>query len=145
MKLHQILLLSLLTLINKPNTTPHNNQITKIQEISLFLDSINAKYKTIILKQIILESNNLSSNLVKSNNNLLGMKHPTQRLTLSTHKSNGFATYKNWKHSVIDHSIWILTYCKHCNSEQDLLNLLQKQYAKDPLYIQKLNKITIPQ
>ena len=53
-----------------------------------------------------LESNFGESNVAKKYNNLFGMDHPRIRKTLSLYPSGRFATFKNWKCSILDRILW---------------------------------------
>ena len=68
-------------------------------------DSNQAKY---ILAQSAHETANFTSSIFKSNNNLFGMKHAGQRLSLG--EKNGYADYKDIQTSVLDYAVY---YAKH--------------------------------
>lgn len=53
-----------------------------------------------------IESDFGKSNVAKKYNNLFGMDHPRRRKTLSLYSSGRFATFKNWKCSILDMALW---------------------------------------
>ena len=58
------------------------------------------------MRQILLESAHLKSNIAKENNNILGMKLPKQRSTLAIGESNNFAIFNSWQECIIDFRMW---------------------------------------
>lgn len=62
----------------------------------------------VFFHQVLIESGNLTSNVCRLNNNIKGMRHPTQRFTYSIKDKNGYATYKSWVYSVADYRLWQL-------------------------------------
>lgn len=63
-------------------------------------------FPEIIKSNCQIESGFGKSDVAKKYNNLFGMDHPNVRKSLSTHKSGRFATFKNWKCSVLDRVLW---------------------------------------
>lgn len=89
-----------------------------------------------------LESGNLKSNLTKSNNNLLGMKNPGNRVNVSLGSRNGHAFYTDWKMSLIDMALWQARYVNPKKlTREEFLKYLQENYAKDAHYIEELKKL----
>lgn len=104
------------------------------------IKEMNFEHKDIVYAQCILESGNFTSPVFKHNNNIIGMKKSTSRVT--THKGSqlNHAFYSNWQSSLIDYGIWQSTYARNLTREQYLM-LLDKIYAKDEQYSKKLLKI----
>ena len=111
-----------------------------ICEVEEFLKANNVEHHEIVLAQIILESGKLTSNLTKTNNNLLGMKYPRQRPTTALKEKNGFAYYQDWKHCIFDYMIWQSRYAKKL-TEDEYFNKLSNDYARDESYVNKLKKL----
>lgn len=57
--------------------------------------------------QMALETAYGTSNLVKTNCNFFGMKHPAYRISLSCGSINGHALYKCAYHSFFDYLLWL--------------------------------------
>ena len=63
-------------------------------------------YPDLIKSCCEIESSFGQSNVARQYNNLFGMDHPSQRQTLSLYRSGRFATFKNWKTSILDRVLW---------------------------------------
>lgn len=105
-----------------------------------FINKLNLDHKDIVYSQAVLESGNFNSKLFRETNNLFGMKVPSVRNNLSEGSQNGYQVYYSWKHSVLDYALWQSTYM-HGKSRREYLEYLGRNYAEDPEYINKLNKI----
>lgn len=149
------ILIMLLTLAYFREPKVENNIIYKItvqnkgenkddlqREIVLsFIKKINIKFPEVVLAQCILESANFKSRLYKSNNNLLGMKHPKQRPTMSLGQKNGYANFDSWKNCIIDYAIWQSKFARGIRNEKDYLEYLAGVYASDKNYKIKLSSL----
>jgi hypothetical protein len=110
--------------------------------------------------QIRLESANLSSFLFKRTNNMLGMRYPyvrsttaigiylpdkdsivygTQKELLKYRKVLSYAVYANWKDAIADYKLWQE---ETFNVEKRYMDFLKKNYAEDPMYIQKIQDMS---
>lgn len=87
-------------------------------------------YPDVIKSCCQIESNFGQSNVAKNYNNLFGMDHPTVRKTLSIKCSGGrFATFKNWKCSVLDRVLWdFATFSKHIPTKEEYYNKIITKY-----------------
>lgn len=103
---------------------------------------IGIKFPEIVFKQALLETGYFKSKLFRHNNNLFGMKHPRNRITISRGNLNGYAYYSSWKESVIDYGLW-QRYNFTDGTEVDYYNLLKNVYAEDNKYIYKLRNLDI--
>ena len=83
-----------------------------------------------------IESGFGSSSVARRYNNLFGMDHPARRQTLSTHPSGRFATFKNWKCSVLDMALWDrATFGKHVPSKDEYRRKIGTKYnTENPKY-----------
>lgn len=118
----------------------------KVTPIVILLDSIHQEiinlellYPEIVYQQVLHESNNLTSSLFISNNNLFGMKVSGNRATTSNKIIKGFKWYKNWRESLLDYALYQMAFCR-VSTKEAYYNLLQKSYASDSMYLQKLKK-----
>ena len=108
------------------------------QELLDYMEMLGVKHKNIVLKQILLETGNLTSDIYKENNNLFGMKEAHQRITTSIGTNRGHAYYTNWKSSIIDYLLWQRRYFKG----GDYYEFLESYgYAQSEDYIEKLKEI----
>lgn len=121
------------------NIETNEDSIT-ICMVEQLLKNNNMEHWEIVLAQIILESGRLTSNLSKTNNNLLGMKHPRQRPTTSLEERNGYAYYSDWQSCVFDYMIWQSRYAKKLSVEE-YYQKLEDSYAEDKEYVNKLKEI----
>jgi hypothetical protein len=94
------------------------------------------------MNQCKLESSNFTSKIALSNNNILGMKHLSQRPNLSERKKNGYAYYKNWQFCLIDYAIWQSRYdSKYKDDEDSYILFLGRIYGEDSSYVNKINSM----
>lgn len=110
---------------------------------SLLIDRIldlNIKYPHIVLAQALQESSNYTSDIFFENHNLFGMKNSTQRPTTAIGKHRGHALYKNWEDSVLDYAFYQTAYLRHIKSEREYLSYLNKHYASDSIYDNKISR-----
>lgn len=104
------------------------------------IKEFDIQHPYIVLAQMNIESGNYQSNLANSNNNYFGMRHPTQRLTVSLGNKNGYARYRNWAYSILDYALWQRRYTWNL-TEEEYLTKLSSTYAEDPNYTAKVKNI----
>lgn len=108
------------------------------EELLDYMEMLGVKHKKIVLKQVLLETGNLTSDIYKENNNLFGMKEAHQRQTTALGTNRGHAYYVNWKSSIIDYLLWQRKYFKG----GDYYEFLEGYgYAQSENYIDKLKEI----
>lgn len=71
-----------------------------------YLDLKNIENKTIVLRQVILESGWLKSTLTIKHNNLLGMRFARVRETTAIGEAMHHAEYDHWTDSIKDYILW---------------------------------------
>jgi uncharacterized FlgJ-related protein len=110
-----------------------NDTIQKmnLKVVDSYIESLPFKNKTLIKKQYRIESSYLKSNLVKTNNNLFGMKASSRKHTYKNIK-NGYANYSTWQMSVLDRLMYEI-----------YVGTSLKGYAEDVRYFEKLNDIKL--
>jgi uncharacterized FlgJ-related protein len=112
-----------------------------------------------VFAQMMLESGNLSSFLLKKSNNMLGMRYPAKRNTtacgiylpaqdtiiMGTQEElrklaaqNNYAVYASWQDAVADYKLWQESAFK---MKDRYLEFLGKVYAQDTLYVTKIRKM----
>ena len=101
------------------------------------------KFSHIVLAQAKLESNYFKSKLLKTNNNLFGMKVAATRFTFATndHDYGNYAKYETIKDCILDYRSWQVQNTYNITNEIAYFELLSKIYAEDPNYITKLKKL----
>ena len=112
-----------------------NDSIQKmnLKVVDSYIESLQFKNKTLVKKQYRIESNYLKSNLVRTNNNLFGIKNAGKRVQIGRKsKINDYRHYDNWQLSVIDRLLYEVKYGTSLSG-----------YAEDKSYFEKLNKIKI--
>lgn len=121
-----------LSILNKEKFTEEN--------FKDYLYELNIKYPDLVFNQARLETANFTSKVFKENNNLFGMRKSTSRPTTSIEVENGYAYYNNWKESVQDYCMYASKYLSDLSREQ-YIDYLQRNYAEDSLYKEKLKSI----
>lgn len=90
-----------------------------------------------VMKSICqIESGFGTSTVAKRCNNLFGMDHPTKRKTLSLYPSGRFATFKNWKCSILDMALWdYATFRDRVPSKEEYYNKINTKFnTENPEY-----------
>jgi uncharacterized FlgJ-related protein len=113
----------------------------KVNEFKLYLTELNVKFPDVVYAQARLETNGFKSKIFKENNNLFGMKTATKRSSTNKGEQHGHAYYDNWRESVLDFALWQCRYLSTINTREEYLRYLKANYAEDPNYINKLNKL----
>jgi hypothetical protein len=104
-----------------------------LKTVDKYIESLPFKNKTLIKKQYRIESNYLKSNLVKTNNNLFGIKNAGKRAQIGRKsKYNDYRHYDNWQMSVLDRLLYEVKYGTSLAG-----------YAEDVGYFKKLNDIKL--
>jgi len=116
------------------------DSLTMEENIYLYLDSINLKFKTVVIAQAILESGNFKSKVFQEYNNIFGMKKASKRPSLGV-KTGNYNKYKSWQESILDYAFYQAYFCSHIRTEEEYLDFLNKNYAEDNNYKEKLEKI----
>jgi hypothetical protein len=95
---------------------------------SIFNQLVKEKilFPELVIKQVILETGNLQSKIVKENKNLFGIKYIKQKLAVC--KLNGHAKYKSYKDCIKDYK----------RVQGYYLTNIEGKYAEDSNYKQKL-------
>lgn len=108
------------------------------EELIDYMDMLGVKHSEIVLKQCLLETGNLTSDIFKENHNLFGMKEAKQRTTTALGTNRNHAYYVNWKASIIDYLLFQRKYYKG----GDYYEFLESYgYATSKNYIKKLKEI----
>lgn len=128
---------------NKKNTLQEVIEFTPCYKDSIanFLIELKVKYPHIVLSQSIIESGNYTSKVFLENNNPFGMKLSWNRSTTALGIKNGYAYYSNLRDAIIDYAFMQSSYYRSAKTEEDYYLLLQKSYAEDKEYINKVRKI----
>lgn len=128
---------------NKKNNLQEVIEFTPCYKDSIanFLIELKVKYPHIVLSQSIIESGNYTSKIFLENNNPFGMKLSWNRATTALGIKNGYAYYSNLRDAIIDYAFMQSSYYRSAKTEEDYYILLQKSYAEDKKYINKVRKI----
>lgn len=106
-----------------------------------YLLEIRAKHPRVILAQCKLESENYKSDLFLKNRNMLGMKEAKARTSFNSGGRKGYQKYDSWMQCLNDYVLWGMTHNYDKMSQSEYITYLNKIYAEDNSYAQKLNKI----
>jgi len=106
-----------------------------------YMKQVNVKYPHIVYAQSLLETQHFNSKIFQENNNLFGMKQARVRCNVAVNTSRGHALYNHWTESVIDYALYQSSYLYGIKSEAAYFAKLQKSYAGDPTYVDKLKKL----
>ena len=122
-------------------TVNYNDSLINDTLVYNYLLEIRAKHPRVILAQCKLESNNYKSSLFISNRNLVGMKVSAQRTSFNSGCRSGYQRYDSWYQCLNDYVLWGMTHNYDKMSQSEYIAYLNKIYAEDNSYAQKLNKI----
>ena len=112
------------------------------ENLWITIKNSNIDHPDIAYAQAILESGNLKSRLVKTNNNLFGMRKPSIRKTTAIGTKYKYAKYSNWISSVEDYKLWQdHLFRKKRMSRKEYMKYLQIRYSETPTYINRVMKI----
>lgn len=117
-----------------------NNPISD-EILYTYLKTMRVPHADIIVAQAHLESQNFTSNLFKRQNNFLGMKIASKRISTTGHGKGEYKDYTNWEECTTDYIFWMQHHQAHKLNRDEYFNLLGKIYAEDPEYVKKLNDI----
>ena len=106
-----------------------------------YLKTMRVPHADIIVAQAHLESQNFTSNLFKRQNNFLGMKIPSKRISTTGQGKGEYKDYTNWQECTTDYIFWMHHHQAHKLNREEYFNLLGKIYAEDPEYVNKLKGI----
>jgi flagellum-specific peptidoglycan hydrolase FlgJ len=112
-----------------------NDTIQKmnLKVVDEYIESLPFKNKNLVKAQFRLESSYLKSSLVKTNNNLFGIKNAGKRQQAGTKCNiNDYRKYSTWQLSVIDRLLYEVKYGTSLAG-----------YAEDVGYFEKLQNIKL--
>ena len=106
--------------------------------------ALDIKFPDIAYAQAVLESGAFKSKICLKNNNLFGMRMPSNRKTTAIRKRYGYAVYKNWKDSIKDYKLWQdMVLNKNPNmSRSQYKKYINRIYSTSKNYISKINIIS---
>lgn len=127
-------LIGISTLMIKKNHTKdiiirekHNEYNLNKESVLYFIDYLDIKHKDIVLKQILLETGNFTSQVCLENNNLLGL-----------YDGRDYYKFNHWIESLVFFKYRIQNRMRPNENYYKFLHRIK--YAKDPDYITKLKK-----
>ena len=117
-----------------------SNKPTQLDSVFIEVLSMKLEHPTIVISQVILESNHMRSELFVQNNNMFGMKQSGQRATTSTVIVGGYKYYEDWRESLIDYALLQMAYYKGLSREEYFAKL-SRVYASADKYTETLRKV----
>ena len=111
------------------------------KEVLDYIISLNIRFPKVVLAQAKLETGNYKSHVFQTKKNLFGMKLAKSRPTTGQGSGAGYAHYKSWKESVIDYALLQTSYYRHCRTEQQYMEQLQRTYCENNMYIVHLREL----
>ncbi len=111
-------------------------------ELAHAIKDMGIQHPELVYRQAMLETGNLTSKLVRKQNNLFGMKMPRQRFTFANGKGKrNYAKYTSWAHSVADYRVY------QGDKIIDNYNsfLIKRKYSETKDYVKRLMKVKISQ
>jgi uncharacterized FlgJ-related protein len=121
----------------KENSIHGSNTLSYVEEE---LKSLNIKFADIVTAQSIIESGSFTSDIYLKANNCFGMRLAKQRPTTAIGEYKGYAKYKNLRDCLIDYALWQQNNIGNINTSEQYLKLLERIYAEDKNYTDKINK-----
>ncbi len=117
------------------------NELLSPKAIYEYMKEINIKYPEIVWSQIVQETG-FASTISIENHNFFGMKKAMCRPNVQTGVNLNHATYRNWKMSVLDYSLWqASTGLWKVKSESQYFSYLAEHYAASPSYATSVKNI----
>jgi len=154
--------------VNSESVIKHQFELTKRMSVSLTRESLRNELNDMnvlcpdeTMAQMMLESANLSSFLLKRTNNMLGMRFPYRRNTTATgiylpakdtiiygnsatlkkySSQNQYAVYACWQDAVKDYKLWQDEYFRLA---ERYLHFLGNVYATDSSYEKKIRSVMV--
>jgi hypothetical protein len=123
-------------IMEKQNHFSNEKLVKKIKEM-------NFQFPYIVYAQALLETGRFTSKIFIENNNIFGMLHPVQRITLSKGIQASYAYYNSWMDSLYDYGLYASLYLSKLKTEDDWYNYLQQSYAEDSGYVSALKNIIL--
>ena len=106
--------------------------------VNYWIDYYDIQERDKVIRQICLETANLTSRFCIECNNLFGMHKPKLRPTTAIDRDKSMAVYSDFIASIRDYAIWQEIFYK---GGDYYLFLDSHGYAEDPLYITKLKSL----
>lgn len=100
----------------------------------------NVKFPEIVWSQAVVESG-FTSQVWRTNNNPFGMKLARVRATTAMGVKGEYAMYHHWKEAIYDYALYQNAYLMDIRTEEQYYNYLQRQYAEDPGYVEKVKAV----
>lgn len=125
----------------------NENKLTKSNFVK-YIHKIKHKFKfpKVVLKQIIIETGGLKSDICLENNNLFGFRKVTGRETTAIKGKllNKYSVYNSFKESIEDYILWQNKYLGNCKTEKEYEKFLKYNYATDGKhYIETLHNVDL--
>jgi uncharacterized FlgJ-related protein len=111
------------------------------ENLKLYMNQINLKFKHIVLAQAMIESGYFKSKIFQENNNMFGMKQAKSRQTTNIGVNRGHAKYASWQDCVLDYALYQARYLGKVKTDQEYYSYLSNSYAGDPNYIEKVKHL----
>ena len=113
----------------------------QFEELEHMVYEMNFPFPDVVIAQAKLETGRFKSEVFRMNNNLFGMRHPRQRVTLSKGSHLNHAVYDNWQHSLMDYAMWYNKYASKYQTKEELYAYLQRVYSTNPKYVKILKQM----
>lgn len=105
------------------------------------INELNFKFPHIVLAQSYQETGNFKSKIFIQSNNMFGMKQAVSRINLAKGTKYNHAYYNSWDESLYDYALFYACYLSKIKTEGEYYSYLQKYYAEDPNYVERLKQI----
>jgi hypothetical protein len=148
------------TIFSLPMTQPRSsatpNEPLTMENLEKEIYSLDMVCPEVVLAQVKLESGHLTSNILKRSNNMFGMRYPMKRKTTAIGiyipsldsvviaprevikkyaQYSSYAVYAKWQDAIADYKLWQENTFK---VNERYIDFLQKNYAEDSLYVQRV-------
>lgn len=121
-------------------------EVTSEADSALFADKVlnhifelRLEHPYIVFSQAVWESGHFKSAIFLENNNMFGMKFPTNRPTTAIGINRGHAVYESWEMCLVDYAMFQSSYMRGLTREQYFERL--SSYAEDENYVHNLRKM----
>ena len=97
---------------------------------------LRLEHPYIVYSQVVWESGHFKSPIFLENNNMFGMKFPTNRPTTAIGINRGHAVYESWEMCLVDYAMFQSSYMRGLTREQYFERL--SSYAEDEDYVNNI-------
>lgn len=112
--------------------------------VKTYIQKLHIRFPDVVYRQVLIESGHFSSPIFRGQHNLLGMQVSDGRPTTGKNVGQRFASYDNWKESLVDYALWQAAYASEIQTEGQYYDFLDRIYCEPsagPKYSIRLKQV----